>query len=776
MNHFADLRSRLRRSDDERGAILVLTALVMLLLLFIAAFSTDLGAWYRQIEEQQRAADVGSLNGISAFDRASRDYFEANGISGFNQPGLDAADYLAAEDAGIQAAIATVQGLFESSGLTFSGPASILPGAILTPPATPTAAHDTVATLVADDGTVITITRTFVQNGIGLNGLPVFIRAIEVSVSADGEQFFSNILRDAPTIERSAQSLLSNCGAACDNPVEFNPPFQGFDASGRGDGFAPLPFDSDPTQVGFEEIWAVNHHSWGQAVQNFGDPNDRPGQIICLRTDSVPIGQECSGTPNVHFDLLYQTANRPLEHIAPDGKIYFAGRNPRPNAAGVQGETGLVCFDAATRNYCGTPFVPFWTQTWNPGPDTRVSVGTGGNFDGNNWTQHINVTGPIAVGDRLYIFSQSGQYACVNASTMNPCSPGGPFDLPGVAGVANYPGIDDTNPTVTQGELSADGSRLYLTQNLTDGNGVAVHCLNVGGDTLTSCGNPRILPLGTGGDDNLTFTRFETVAGQQRPTGICVLNVRLEQHGCVDTGMNDSSWGGVEQISGLNNGLNRLGQANGSWGGDTIEWEGRRTFFAGGNQDLVGCWNWETNSTCTDGVGSPHVENGGAYLSVDSAYTGTINANPYGFELISDRCILGLGHESIFYSFDPVGFGPCVDIQTTTEIQPCECSDPNAGVRWGSVTVPAEVIGNVTLLEATISTTADHENTGVAGLIDVDLLATGGVLDLTPLDDLGFTSAFLTIDVDSAITGGVLAFDEQVIVDLEISVLPTLAE
>ena len=90
--------------------------------------------------------------------------------------------------------------------------------------------------------------------------------------------------------------------------------------------------------------------------------------------------------------------------------------------------------------------------------------------------------------------------------------------------------------------------------------------------------------------------------------------------------------------------------------------------------------------------------------------------------------------------------------------------------------MPAEVIGNVTFLEATISTTADHENTGVAGLIDVDLLATGGVLDLTPLDNLGFTSAFLTIDVDSAITGGVLAFDEQVIVDLEISVLPTLAE
>ena len=115
--------------------------------------------------------------------------------------------------------------------------------------------------------------------------------------------------------------------------------------------------------------------------------------------------------------------------------------------------------------------------------------------------------------------------------------------------------------------------------------------------------------------------------------------------------MNDSSWGGVEQISGLTNGLDRLGERN--WGGDTIEWQGRRTFFAGGQSDLVGCWNWETNSTCTDGVGSPHVENGGAYLSVDSAFTGTLNANPYGFEQISDRCILGLGHESIFYSFDP---------------------------------------------------------------------------------------------------------------------------
>ena len=255
MNLSADLRSRIDRSEKERGAVLVLTALVMLLLLFIAAFATDLGAWYRQSEEQQRAADVGSLNGIATFDRTVQEFFEANGAETWQE--LDTDDLRRqAEQAAVLDAVDAIQALLETSGLTFSGgPISQM---FANDPLDPN--QSSVVVLLADDGTRVTITRLFRQTGTDLDGDPVFTRAIEVQIERDGEQFFSQILRDAPTITRAAEAVQSNCGATCENNVELTPPFFGFDAPGNGDGYTPLLLDRD-FDGATDEIWAVNHLS-----------------------------------------------------------------------------------------------------------------------------------------------------------------------------------------------------------------------------------------------------------------------------------------------------------------------------------------------------------------------------------------------------------------------------------------------------------------------------------------------------------------------------------
>lgn len=740
MNSFADLRNRIQRPDSERGAILILTALVMLLLLFIAAFATDLGAWYRQGEEQQRAADVGSLNGVAAFDREARAFLGDRGVTEW--VALSAADQAAAETQAFQATVETVQALLETSGLTFPDPPGIVlstdpngeDGNFLDNNSTST------ATLVAADGSVITITRSFVENGDDGAGNPVFTRVVDVSVERNGEQFFSDIVRDAPTIDRSAQALLSNCGAICNQELSLNPPFVGFGGNGNGDGYAPLLFDSNPSTNGFDEVWAVNHHSDGR----------NNGQIICQIISEEPTlnGNDCAGAP---YGLDYQTGNRPVEFISDTGQIYYAARDRDTD------RTGLACFDTTTRSNCGTPFIGLFDQPDNP------------SFPG--W---INVHGPFENEGRLYLFSQDGQGVCVTF-TMQRCNNGPITTLPGLnANDTRLPDLQDRTYHVSNGEQF--GGELVLTQNTR--NGVFFHCLDLSANngTITNCQGVSAPiynnTLGNGGDDNLTFTRYNT-SGQ--PNGVCVLNIITENNGCVNIGSGSSIGGGFSnagELPGLRAGLSELGR---NWGGDTFSWRGLRTFFAGGNSNLVGCWDWQTQSACTTG------DNGTAYIETNNARTnGLGNAFPYGFAQVADRCIIGLGHQAIFFSFDPVGFGPCDQAAVATPIGPCDCTDGSGTTRYGLIRVPPNLLAVADEIFATVNVGSDFGPV----LTDLDgvpieripVHSNGGVIDLTNIDQ-SLTGLWLTLEVNARINpDGSSAFTERVDAVLEIDVQPTLTQ
>ncbi len=743
VNSFANLQSRIERSESERGAILVMTALVMLLLLFVAAFATDLGAWYRQGGEQQRAADVGSLNGVAAFDRETKAYFA-------DLPGgpVDTwAELLArpdgqnlvreAEEQGFRAAVATVQTLLETSNLTFTNPPVFVfatdptgsDGNLLDINSTST------ATLTADDGSVITITRAFVDTSNATTGTNSFTRVIEVSIERSGEQYFSDIIRDAPTIDRGAQALLSNCGALCNQPITLNPPFIGFGGSGNGDGFAPLLYDRDPDPnpeiKDYDEVWAVNHHSDGRMW----------GQIICQRVDVDPEinGTDCDGAP---YELEFQTGNRPVEYISPAGKLYFSGRDPDA------GMTGLVCFDANTKDYCsGTSFIPLFeqpTDAW--------------------WSAWINIHGPFENNGRLYVFSQDGYGACVTLA-MQRC--GAPTAL--LAGLGTPENPDPRLPErdgerfhVSNGEQIGD--TLVLTQN-TD-TGVFFHCLNLasGNGEIGSCGAPIFSDtLGNGGD-NLTFTRYNTNA---QPIGVCVFNINSGNNNCVST----VSWGNAGPLPGLTEGLSELGER---WGGDTLSWKGVRTFFAGGFSNLVGCWNWQTQSACTDGP-----DEGGAYLRTDDGITDNLgNALPYGFAVVADRCIIGLGDQAVFFSFNPLGLGPCNDAAISDRIDPCQCTDGSGRERYGVIRLPSNILAISETAFATITV-------GEFGppLVDLDgvpleniaLHENGGVIDLTNIPD-NPGDLWITLQVNARIVNGRSVFTEPVVGNLEIDVQPTLTQ
>ena len=722
-----------------------MTAFVMLLLLFIAAFATDLGAWYRQSEEQQRAADVGSLNGVSTFDRETKAFFESVGVSNWEQleqlgnPAL----LTSAENQGFRAAAATVQALLETSGLTFTGPGSFT---IATDPTGADGDYlDTdstsVATLTATDGSVVTITRAFIENP---EGSGEFSRVIDVVVQRNGEQYFSNIIRDAPLISRSAQAVVSNCGATCDQLVRINPPFAGFAAGGEGDGFAPLLVDSNGNGE-TDQVWAVNHHSNGNGRVT------GPYNVVCIDIASNPGNP----TPCVingqtsPYGLPFQTATFPEEHVR-GTKLYF----PAQEGLAEDNPTGIACYDTTIPGPCGgvgsdASFYELWPI------DTNIR-----GFNA------INMQGPFVHDDRMYAVSQHGQISCVTFNFTNCTNGAGKFQNLSTFGDPRLPALDDDTWPLAKGHVL--GGFLYLAQS-TD-TGVFFSKIDLRNDSgqVSEPVPPRFannLPnLGLRGQ---TFIRHDT---NRNPIGICTANTDANRraHACVSL----NAWNlEANPISGLNDLFGDLGPNH--WNGDAFTWEGRRTFFSGGASNRIACWNWQTSSACSDGLGG--------VVTTDTAYHGVSGGRvdgadgvawTYAFAQISDSCIIALGDNAIFFSFNPEGFTPCVEADLTTPIVPCTCSD--GGDRYGVIQLPAELINQVDAASATVTLGEG----GPVVLTVSDVLATAGQIDLSGVDQNPAQPYFLVLRVSAKIdpSTGLPFWQTPIDVPLEIDVRPTLTQ
>ena len=355
MTRFTTLPARAR---EERGAILILTALVMIILLLIAALATDLGAWYRQGQEQQRAADVASLNGVQAHDASLKAYYDANGVTGYAS--LTDPQKADAEDQAFQDAVNSVLGALAAGGMNITD-VPVITTAI--PPA------ESTATVTAVDGTSILITRTATN-------------AITVNVGREGDQYFSNFVRDAPEITREGSAVISNCNADCDREIEIKPPFSGFDARGDGDGWAPL-------LRGNTEIWAVNHHSFVGAWR---------GSVVCMdraTKDFCNFNYPGAAKPGSISLEGYRTHTRGTDYLDEGrNKLYFTARDISAS------QTGVICVDLNARDYCANEFVALW-------PFTQTS--------------DTNAVGPVMWNDNLYVVAQDGHIACVDPDTMTTC-------------------------------------------------------------------------------------------------------------------------------------------------------------------------------------------------------------------------------------------------------------------------------------------------------------------------------------------------------------------
>lgn len=762
-----NFRNRISNNTDrERGAVLVLTALVMMLLLFIAAFATDLGAWYRQGQEQQRAADVGALNGVQSYDSAVKSYFATlpGDVKLWSQ--LTPAQQQQAELEGLQAAAETIIGLLETTGLTFSDTGSG------TPASDPTDVSSTSEyRITADDGTVIIITRAFVVNGKDSLGNDVWGRSIDVQVTAPGEQYFSNVIRDAPEIERQASSVLSNCSADCSQDITLTPPLRGFNAAGSGDGFRPL------VDLDTERVWLLNHLWDSNAVGAVG-PYTALGwqQIVCMDaraqapcTDWAPLDKEFYGSviPDEAIDLGR-------------GRLYYAGmgQSVAPNAQGRR--TGLC---DKTANFNGTAGADGnWIQSNCEFMIGCVNTITRGHCAPTKISDGAWGGGPWFINDRIWAVSAQGNMFCIHPDRIGSASPWcDTYNANGKTTAASgnvFHQWSHYERAIITGDVADNaGNKLVIYHGMSN----VFHCWDTALDQ--NCTGFGIRNAGTDyGTPTyyLYVSRFHRYAPDGTVLGWCVsrsngyVGPGPVQHKCVNgngTILNDPVTGMTNnQASALTwtqyvTSQSRSGELkmyHQNYAGI------RNTLNNGGTPNdggLINCYDWVAAAPCTS------VDAGDDY-------------DFYAFTEFTRDCLVGVGDVSRFYSFSPVTGGPCSSSEVQEAISPCDC-EGTTEKRWGAIELPQDFKDDLITAHVFILNNADQIIDPSTGLVAAGFpsplhplahdLVNDGPLVLEGLNGVHNNPLQLLAIVDGKLAAdGTLQWDEPKTIRYELVVRPTL--
>lgn len=186
----------------ERGAVMVLGALVMMLLLFFAAAAVDAGSWYSAAGRIQRATDNAALAAVAEVVRA-------------RGAGATEADAQAS-------ARALALSVLRDNG------------------------YDTETAQVA-------ATVSFSKTATGGDKAQVSLRDPDLPL------FFARLLTDNVSVSRTSEAVMSDCQSRCDFTIPLSSGLSGFvDAGTGGDGFLPA-------LVG-DKVFNLFHHSSGRVL------------------------------------------------------------------------------------------------------------------------------------------------------------------------------------------------------------------------------------------------------------------------------------------------------------------------------------------------------------------------------------------------------------------------------------------------------------------------------------------------------------------------------
>ncbi|MDH4146832.1 MAG: pilus assembly protein TadG-related protein [Acidimicrobiia bacterium] len=514
-------------------------------------------------------------------------------------------------------------------------------------------------------------------------------------VDRDVDVIFGGIFGDRIDITRGSTAQLDVCKADCRRTVALPQPFVRLDGTGTGDGFTPL-------LVPGSRYFAINHK-----VRPLNASMQANKQLTCIDRTTNRL---CAGYPKALSTVVGHdgnsagdifTNNRPTA-IVIGARIYYQAQ--------TASTFGLGCFDTATDTSCG--FVGL----------ANLAVSNRGTF-------YSRGGGPALAGGKLYLISHDLRWHCVEPSTMTQCA-----SYPAPSGLADD-GLPTVATSVALNEVEIAGNRAYSVMHYgsQDSLGSVLTCLDLATDRTCSgfgeSGHRTTLArtaTGSTGGDGAIFVRYDSSAA---PSGICMLRGSSQGMDCVD--LNGRNHG---VVSGLDPLLNPTS-------GSTMDMyaelhvDGRSYFPEGWVRHATLCWDWRTQRSCGRAVW-PTVPGG----------PGT-NTGDYGYA-ISGRCIVGLGHQNVWWAFDRE-LNPCNDTSVTIRVPKCVCSDGRE--KWGVLSITRVDLQQGVVFNSLVVTVRLTDGTV---LHTQDLVGTDGTIDLSTLPiPAGVTE--LDIEVDGDVVAGV---------------------
>lgn len=408
--------------------------------------------------------------------------------------------------------------------------------------------------------------------------------------------------------------------------------------AGAGDGFGPIPFK--------DRIYVIGHH--------IADSQLNQNQFKCILKDASTNGCDgfgsATGDPRVFVQPLLDgdplsnlnsttsSANEEYAIIGDRFLYYPVTRFPSNAGGSIPQDWGFACFDLSTNQECGT----YNLLSSNP----------------NNRTFEVGVEGPFQVGNKLYFVDLEMNIYC---REINPGTGTATACLTPQLDLYSHPGTLLPRYTSSTGSWVAHiggevvGSKLFLTVNYNNPTAQSPT-----GTTVTDLSNAKYgicLDLSAGispcwsapvqfqtSDHVINRSNFIAYDTSMNPESLCTFEYN-NQMSCIalfDGSNTTGNW--TVFSSSINTQRITAGSSNPLLMKETTI--GSETYFAGGGQNDVYCYNWQLQTSCA---------------SAPYAAPNTISPiSIYAVEKDEANCIWVYGHHNNLWSLDPVTrFSPC---------------------------------------------------------------------------------------------------------------------
>ncbi len=200
-------------------------------------------------------------------------------------------------------------------------------------------------------------------------------------VQRQNPMFFSRLLVDNVTLNRTAQASTGICLSRCSREIRFDPP-PNLVLRSNGDGLTPV--------IMGDRIFTVNHHAWNAYGNGaaFSDP------IVCyeLATGTACPGYHTGGT--ISTSMVQR-----VRAYAPRNELWFTYSDYDAGSGLMDWFMG--CWDTQNRVWCGQ---------W------RLLDDYAGNVEQDGMSQ------PAQVGNRLYTFGLDDRVWCFDMAASGPCA------------------------------------------------------------------------------------------------------------------------------------------------------------------------------------------------------------------------------------------------------------------------------------------------------------------------------------------------------------------